>query len=265
MTPSTSRPAPAGMAAAEWQARVDLAACYRLVAHFGWDDLVYTHISLRVPDTPDHYLLNPFGWSFGEVTASSLVKIDLEGRKVVPSPHEIHRAGFVIHSAIHAARPDAHCVMHLHTRAGMAVSMLECGLLPLSQHAMMFHGKTAYHASEGFAVELDERASLARDLGDHKVMILRNHGTLVIGVDVGEAFSMMSHLEKACQAQLDAMACGTPLSHPAAGVAEQVSRLGFNKGQQVAPRPDGGVSPLGRKEWPALRRLADRVAPGYDA
>ena len=173
-------PAPAHMSPQEWQARIDLAACYRLVAYHGWTDLIYTHISLRVPGTA-HYLINPFGWSFDEITASSLVKIDSDGNKVDDSPHDVHRAGFVIHSAIHTARDDAHCVLQLHTRAGMAISMLKCGLLPLSQHAMMFHGKVAYHESEGLAVNLQERERLASDLGNHMVMVLRNHGTLVVG------------------------------------------------------------------------------------
>lgn len=264
MTPATAlaqRPsAPPHMSPQEWQARIDLAACYRLVAHHGWTDLIYTHISLRVPGT-EHFLINPFGWSFDEVTASSLVKIDSDGQKVGDSPHDVHRAGFVIHSAIHTARDDAHCVLHLHTRAGMAISMLKCGLLPLSQHAMMFHGKVAYHESEGLAVQLDERQRLAHDLGDKMVMVLRNHGTLVVGYTVAEAFSSMWHLEKACQAQLDAMACGQDLNFPPEGVAEQISRLGFNKAA-LREYPEGR-SPLGWKEWPAMLRLADKVSPGY--
>jgi ribulose-5-phosphate 4-epimerase/fuculose-1-phosphate aldolase len=252
----------AGISDAEWQVRVDLAACYRLVAHHGWTDLIYTHISARVPGT-DHYLLNPFGWGFDEITASSLVKIDLDGNKLDDNDHDIHRAGFVIHSAIHAHRPDAHCVLHLHTRAGMAISMLKCGLLPLSQHAMMFHGKVAYHESEGFALDLKERERLANDLGNHRILILRNHGSLVVGQTVPETFSMMWHFEKACQAQLDAMACGVELNHPPAGIAEEISRLGFNKASSLAEYA-GRRSPLGWKEWPAMRRLLDRVSPGYD-
>jgi len=247
---------PGTMSAEEWAARVDLAACYRLVALQGWTDLIYTHISLRVPGT-GHYLINPFGWAFEEVTASSLVKIDVEGRKVVASEHDVHKAAFVIHGAIHAARADAHCVLHLHTRAGMAISMLKCGLLPLSQHAMLFHGKVGYHASEGIAVDLQERERLVRDLGNNMVLMLRNHGTLA------EAFSAMWHLEKACQAQLDAMACNHELSLPMDEVAQEVSRLGFNPGELVE-YPENR-SPLGRKEWPAMLRTVERRLPGFDA
>jgi len=245
----------------EWAARVDLAACYRLVAHYGWTDLIYTHISLRVPNT-EHYLLNPFGWCFDEITASSLVKIDADGQKVGHCDNEVHKAGFVIHSAIHMARKDAHCVLHLHTRAGMAISMLKCGLLPLSQHAMLFHGKVGYHESEGLALSLEERHRLAADLSNNMVLVLRNHGTLVIGSTVAEAFSGMWHLEKACQAQLDALACGQELNTPPMGVAEQVSRLGFNSASDLHEYT-ASRSPLGWKEWPALRRYIDKISPGY--
>lgn len=258
----TSRwPVPDGMDPAEWEVRIDLAACYRLVAHFGWTDLVYTHISARVPNSDHHYLLNPFGLAFEEITASNLIKIDLDGNKVDDSPHPVHRAGFVIHSAVHAARPDANCVMHLHTRAGMAVSALEEGLLPLTQHAMLFTGRVGYHASEGLAVDLDERERIARDLGDNDVLILRNHGTLVVGHSIGQAFSKMWHLEKACQAQMDILAAGRPYTVPSREVAEQVARRGFHKGPTSEHR--GAISPLGNLEWPALRRLADRLDPGY--
>ncbi len=259
--PQQPTPPISGCSADEWAARVDLAACYRLVAHLGWRDLIYTHISLRVPGT-EHYLINPFGWSFDEITASSLVKIDADGQKVGPSEYDVHKAGFVIHSAIHTARKDAHCVLHLHTRAGMAISMLKCGLMPLSQHAMMFHGKVGYHESEGLALSLEERDRLAADLGNNMVLVLRNHGTLVVGSTVAEAFSSMWHLEKACQAQLDALASGQELNLPPPGVAEQVSRLGFNPSTDLHEYP-ASRSPLGWKEWPAMRRLVDRVSPGY--
>lgn len=250
------------MSPEEWAVRVDLAACYRLVAAQGWTDLIYTHISVRVPGT-DHFLINPFGWGFDEVTASSLVKIDSEGHKVNPRDAEsdVHRAAFVIHSAVHTAREDAHCVLHLHTRAGMAISMLDCGLQPLSQHAMLFWGKVGYHESEGLALDTRERERLAQDLGEHMVLILRNHGTLVVGRTVAEAFSAMWHLEKACQAQLDAMACGVKLHQAPAGIAEQVSRLGFNR--DTLPDYPGNRSPLGWKEWPAMLRWLDRHSPGY--
>ena len=245
----------------ERQARIDLAACYRLHALNGWTDLIYTHISARVPGTRDHFLLNPFGLTFDEVTASNLVKIDGEGQLVASSPHAIHRAGFVIHSAVHTARPDAHCVIHAHTRAGMAVSALKCGLLPLTQHAMMFHGRVAYHDSEGLANDPSERERLARDLGDKPVMILRNHGTLVAGQTVGQAFSMMWHLEMALQAQVDAMACGQPLNLPSDALGQRIAANAFNTPGEV--RANGTVSPLGHLEWPALLRKLDRIDPSY--
>lgn len=246
---------------AEWQARVDLAACYRLAAHYGWTDLIYTHISARVPGPNEHFLLNPFGYLFDEVCASNLVKVDLDGNLIGDTPHFIHSAGFVIHSAIHAARPDAQCVFHSHTRAGMAVSMMQCGLLPLTQHAMLFHGRIAYHDSEGVAVHLDERARLARDLGDKAVMILRNHGTLVAAGSMAEAFSMMWHLEMAMKAQVDAMASGQPLSRPGDGVAESIASWAFSGRPLSEYRP--GDSPLGRLEWPAMLRMLDRIDPSY--
>jgi ribulose-5-phosphate 4-epimerase/fuculose-1-phosphate aldolase len=250
------------MSAAEWDARVDLAAFYRLAAHYGWTDLIYTHISARVPGPDDHFLLNPFGWMFEEVTASSLVKVDIEGRIVSPTPHRIHPAGFVIHSAVHQARPDAMCVMHSHTRAGMAVSMMECGLLPLSQHAMLFEGNVAYHDSEGLALDLDERARLARDLGDKAVMILRNHGTLVVGSTAAETFSMMWHLEKAMQAQVDALASQQKLTRPPAEVARAIAENGFTGKKRLTSYGDE-QSPLGRLEWPALLRKLDRMDSSF--
>jgi ribulose-5-phosphate 4-epimerase/fuculose-1-phosphate aldolase len=251
----------ARVSAEEWEARVNLAACYRLAAHYGWTDLIYTHISARVPGPQDHYLLNPFGFMFQEITASSLVKVDLDGKIVDPSPYKVHAAGFIIHSAVHAARPDAQCVIHSHTRAGMAVSMMKCGLLPLTQHAMLFHGRIAYHGTEGFALDLDERTRIARDLGDNMIMILRNHGTLVCGTSVGEAFSAMWHLEKAMQAQVDAMASGQELTVPPTAVAESTARMGFTR-DRIDQYTDG-MSPLGRLEWPALLRMLDGMDASY--
>jgi len=241
--------------------RIDLAACYRLHATLGWTDLVYTHLSARVPGQHDHFLINPFGLAFDEVTASNLLKVDVHGEKVAPSPHAVHRAGFVIHSAVHMARPDVGCVIHAHTRAGMAVSALACGLLPLTQHAMMFHGRVAYHDSEGLANDIDERSRLANDLGQKPVMVLRNHGTLVAGRSVAQAFSMMWHLEKAMQAQLDAMACGQPLSLPPMAIAERIGANAFT--EPGLPRADGSISPLGHQEWPAMLRRMDRLDPSY--
>lgn len=195
----------------EWQARVDLAALYRLVAVYGWDDMIYTHISARVPGPEHHFLINPFGLAFEEVTASNLVKVDLDGTIIGESPYPINAAGFTIHSAVHAARPEVGCVIHLHTEAGMALSMLEGGLLPLSQTAMFFQGQLAFHDYEGVALDLAERERLVRDLGDKAVMILRNHGTLVASPTIGQAFVTMFLLEKAARAQLRAMACNSKL------------------------------------------------------
>ncbi len=236
----------------EREVREQLAACYRLVHHYGWTDLVYTHISARVPGPEEHFLLNPLGFMFNEVTASNLVKIDLEGNNVGASAHPVNKAGFVIHSAVHAARPDVQCVIHLHTPAGMAISMMKCGLLPLSQHAQMFYGRIGYHQYEGIAIDTDERKRLVRDLGDKPVMILRNHGTLVAGATIPQAFSFMFHLEKACQAQLAAMSTGQELELP----PEEASI----RTRDLVVRPD---SPVGRAEWPALMRMLDSLDSSY--
>jgi ribulose-5-phosphate 4-epimerase/fuculose-1-phosphate aldolase len=204
-----------GCSAAEWQVRCDLAALYRLVAHHRMTDLIYTHISARVPGPDDHFLINPYGVLFHEITASSLVKIDLEGQVVQPgATGHVNAAGFTIHSAIHMARPELACVVHTHTAAGIAVSAQKHGLLPISQHALKFYGHLAYHDYEGIALELDERERLVRDLGAHKAMILRNHGLLVAGRSIAEAFNLIYYLERACQAQLAALAGGAELVLP---------------------------------------------------
>jgi ribulose-5-phosphate 4-epimerase/fuculose-1-phosphate aldolase len=237
----------------EWEVRVALAACYRLVHLSGWTDLVFTHISARVPGMEEHFLLNPFGYAFDEVTASNLVRIDLDGNVVDGSNARIHKAGFVIHSAVHGARADAGCVIHTHSIAGMAVSMLKEGLLPLSQHAQFFYGRLGYHDYEGLALELDERQRLVRDLGPHPAMILRNHGLLVVGHDVPEAFSILHHLEKACQAQLAAQATGAAINFPDEAVSRKTAAQGFGS--------DG--APFGEVEWPAMLRRLDRIDPSY--
>lgn len=193
----------------EWQARVDLAALYRLVALHGWDDLIFTHISARVPGAEAHFLINPYGWYFGEITASSLVKIDLDGRKVDDNPHPINPAGFTIHSAIHAARADAHFVIHVHTDAGVAVSAQEAGLLPLTQHALIVLPSLAYHDYEGIALNLDERQRIVADLGDKSLLLLRNHGTLALGGTASDAFLGLFMLERACQQQVMALSAGS--------------------------------------------------------
>jgi ribulose-5-phosphate 4-epimerase/fuculose-1-phosphate aldolase len=240
---------------AEWAVRVQLAACYRLVALHGWTDLVYTHISARVPGPEEHFLLNPFGSAFDEVTASSLVRIDLDGNIVDGSNARIHRAGFVIHSAVHGARQDAACVIHTHSVSGIAISMLKDGLQPLSQHAQLFYDRIAYHDYEGLALDLDERQRLVKDLGDKPAMILRNHGLLVAGTSVPEALSILHHLEKAAQTQLLAMATGAELTRPPEAVSLKTAAQGF--GSKDAP--------FGEVEWPAMLRRLDRMDPSYSA
>jgi len=238
----------------EWAMRVDVAACYRLVALHGMNDLVYNHISGRVPGEEGHFLINPYGYAYEEVTASSLVKIDLDGNVVLDSGTGcgVNQAGFVIHSAVHRARHDVDCVIHTHSPAGMAVSALKCGLLPLTQNAMFF-GKLGYHDYESVAIDLDEQKRLVRDLGDGAAMILRNHGLLTAGRTVCEAFVTMHWLEKACQAQVMAMACNTDLNHPSAEVVRLTN-------ERYRPGQRRGITEL---EWPAMLRMLDRRDPSY--
>jgi len=239
---------------AEWQARVDLAALYRLIALHGWDDLIFTHISARVPGPQAHFLINPYGWHFEEITASSLVKIDLDGQKVDDSAHSINPAGFTIHSAIHAARADAHFVIHVHTDAGVAVSAQEGGLLPITQHALTVLPSLAYHDYEGIALNLDERARIVADLGDKSVMLLRNHGTLALGSTAGEAFLQLFMLERACQQQVMALSAGRASLREAAPAAQQEVKA------QIAI-----MGPMAsRLAWPGLLRKLNRESPGYD-
>lgn len=246
-------PAPAGMSQAEWQQRVDLAACYRLVARYGWDDLVFTHVSARLPGPEHHFLINPYGMTFDEITPSSLVKIDLEGRKVGRSPYDINPAGFTIHSAIHAARDDARCVLHVHSINGVAVSAQEGGLLPLSQHSMFVLPSLAYHDYEGVALEDDEKPRLVRDLGDRRFLMLRNHGLLTVGPTVADAFVAMYFFEASCMIQVRAMAGGTPLRPIPRAIVERAPAQ-----MQVVARGSGGAL-----AWPALLRRLDRLEPGW--
>jgi ribulose-5-phosphate 4-epimerase/fuculose-1-phosphate aldolase len=245
------RSAQAPISEEERKTRIELAACYRLARREGWDELIYNHISARVPGPGHHFLINPFGLAFEEVTASNLVKVDLDGNIVGTAPYPINAAGFTIHSAVHAARPEAACVIHLHTEAGMALSMLDCGLLPLSQTAMFFYGNIAFHDYEGIALNLAERERLVRDLSDKAIMILRNHGTLVAGRSIGEAFVMMFLLEKAARAQLRAMACGSKL-HGAPPEAVGITA-------QFATSGSGGAE----YAWAAMLRRLDREDPSY--
>lgn len=236
----------------EWQARVQLAACYRLAAHYRMSDQIYTHISARIPGT-EHLLLNPYGTLFDEVRASLLVKVDGDGRVLQdPTGLGINRAGFVIHSAIHGAVADAACVMHTHTRAGIAVAAQRGGLRPISQHAMRFHGALATHDYEGVALDLDERARLVADLGSHRAMILRHHGLLTVGRTVREAFELMYFLELACQIQVDAQGMGDMVEAPPA-IAQKVSAQFSNPGR----------TPVEDRDWPALLRLLERTDRSY--
>jgi ribulose-5-phosphate 4-epimerase/fuculose-1-phosphate aldolase len=245
----------------EWETRVDLAACYRLVDLYGMCDLHLNHISARVPGEEEHFLINPFGMMYEEITASSLIKVDHAGNIVSNSNPEysVNLAGYVIHSAIHAARPDVGCVLHTHTNAGMAVSVLKCGLLPLTQTAMRW-SRVAYHDFEGVAVDLDERKRLADDLGDSDVMILRNHGLLAVGQTIGQAFNNIYRLERACQTQLLAMACNAEINIPPQDVIAR-----SNAQLAVSPSPDaaGKKRPHGSMEWPALKRMLDRRDSSY--
>jgi ribulose-5-phosphate 4-epimerase/fuculose-1-phosphate aldolase len=241
------------VSAEEWDTRVNLAAAYRLVAIYGWTHLVQNHISARVPGKDEHFLINPYGMLFREITASSLVKIDLDGKIVDETPYKVNEAGFVIHSAVHAARPDLTCVLHTHTEAGMAISALEGGLIPINQGAFRFYNRVAYHDYEGVALDLDERARIARDLGDEKrVMILRNHGLLTAGRTIAEAFVLMYHLEKTCKAQLLAMATGAKLIVPPPETCEHAASQ-FERGGRIT----------GTLDWPALIREADDADPSY--
>jgi ribulose-5-phosphate 4-epimerase/fuculose-1-phosphate aldolase len=249
---------PAHITPEEWAVRVDLAACYRLIAHFGWDDLVLTHNSARVPGHDDQFLINPMGLMFDEITASNLLKVDLDGNLVAPSEYEPNHAGYVIHSAIYLGRPDVNCVVHTHTEADIAVGALDDGLLPLSQWAMRFYNRLGYHDYEGVSLDLDERERLQNSIGQHPVLVLRNHGLLATGRNVAEAFSLTYHFERSAEAQLKiqaATASGTKIVVPSSETCERQAAL-FAQGANM-PRLQG------QREWPALLRLADRLDPSY--
>ena len=239
----------------EWRVRVDLAALYRLAALEGWDDLIFTHISARVPGPEHHFLINPFGVYFDEVTASSLVKVDLEGNIVMDGPYGINAAGYVIHSAVHGAREDARFVIHLHTDQGVAVSAQAEGLLPLSQHALAVMPHLAYHDYEGIALHLDERERLVRDLGDKSLMMLRNHGTLATGGTAGEAWVILFHLERACKMQVLALTAGR----------DRVLLATESAQADVRNVVAGGFGRMSELPWPGLLRRLDRRSPGYDS
>jgi len=237
----------------EWQARVDLAAAYRLVAYYGWDDLIFTHISARVPGPDHHFLINPYGMMFDEIKASSLVKVDLDGRILNDTPYIINPAGFTIHSAVHAAREDALCVMHLHTDYGIAVSAQKDGLLPISQQALFPLSSLGYHDYEGLALNDAEKPRLVADLGTKNNLILRNHGLLTIGKNAAEAFLSVYILEGACRIQILAQSGGTELvtvpQHIVSGIAAQMSAVTVGQGADLT--------------WPGLLRKLDRLDPSY--
>jgi ribulose-5-phosphate 4-epimerase/fuculose-1-phosphate aldolase len=262
------------VSAQEWQTRIDLAACYRLVALYGMTDLVYNHITARVPGS-NHVLINPYGMLYEEITASSLIKIDLDGNTVLQPEHDysVNAAGYVIHSAVHMARHDAECVIHTHTRAGTAVSALADGLMPLSQTAMRFAGHLAYHDYEGPAFNRRERERLVADLGSKNAMILRNHGLLVCAPSIAQAFNLIYWLEQACKIQIDILSCGRPLNVPAdtvvSGTADALSGPEITLDNEGSTNPNvqvgapKGQTGYGLLEWPALRRRLDRLDASY--
>lgn len=237
----------------EWQIRVDLAACYRAIALYGWDDLVFTHISARIPGRDHHFLINAYGMMFEEITASSLVKVDLTGSKVLESPYEINPAGFVIHSAVHEVREDAGCVLHTHTRAGVAVSAQASGLLPISQSSLFPYATLAYHSYEGVALNDDEKSRLVSDLGSNNAMILRNHGLLTTGASIADAFLLMYLLESACQIQIMAQSCGGELIQVPAAIVDGIQA----QAEQVTKGLGGALV------WPGLLRKLDRLDSSF--
>ncbi|GLX81381.1 class II aldolase/adducin family protein [Thalassotalea eurytherma] len=242
------------VSSAEWQTRVDLAACYRLVAMHGWDDLIYTHISARIPDT-DEYLINAFGLAFDEITASNLVKIDIHGNILdSDSPFEINPAGFTIHSAVHQVRHDAMCVLHLHTNETIAVASLEEGLLPLSQYAMFALASMSYHDYEGLAVNSDEKLRLQADLGDKNFMLLRNHGGMTLGQTIGDAFMHMYDLTRACQVQLQIMSTDMKPIMVEQAIVDNIKA-------QANVVHSGATG--GQKSWPAMLRKVYKADPSF--
>jgi ribulose-5-phosphate 4-epimerase/fuculose-1-phosphate aldolase len=240
---------------AEWQTRCDLAACYRLVDMFGWSDLINTRITARVPGSQDHFLINPYGLLFEEVTASSLVRIDAEGNKVEPSDAAVNAGGFAIPSALHRARPDVACVLHSHTVAGCTVSMQKDGLLPLNQHALEVVGDVAYHDYAGTGRSTDERARLLADFGDRHIMVLRNHGLLIVGASIAETFVTTYRMERACAMQLAFQQSGTAFNP----IDDQVVRAAYDRSRSAGVARNDRA----RFEWLALLRKLDRIDPSY--
>jgi ribulose-5-phosphate 4-epimerase/fuculose-1-phosphate aldolase len=265
------------VSAQEWDMRVDLAACYRLVSLYGMTDLVYNHITARVPGADNHVLINPYGMLYEEIKASNLIKIDLEGNTILQPDHDysVNAAGYVIHSAVHSARHDAECVIHTHTRSGTAVSALAEGLMPISQTAMRFAGHVAYHEYEGPAFNRGERERLVADLGNKNAMILRNHGLLVCAPSIPQAFNLIYWLEQACKIQVDILSCNRPLHVPPADVVASTSdalagaEITLHNEAATNPHLQSGAAKsktgYGMLEWPALLRRLDRIDPSYAA
>lgn len=247
---------PRGMSAAEWEARCELAAAFRIAASLGWTDMLGTHFSLRVPGTEDEFLINPYGLLFDEITASSLIRVDNEGNKLSESPYEVNRAGFVIHSAVHMGAPGAHCVMHCHTSAGVGVSSQRQGLLPITQMALTVWSEVRYHDYEGVADNEDERTRIVEDLGDGAMLILRNHGTLTVGATVAEAFARMNRIERACRFQLAALTGGAE-PNP---IPQEIVDYTAQQGRELSRN---GRSAGGQLLWTALKRKLDREDQGY--
>jgi len=238
---------------AEWDLRVNLAACYRLVAHFGWDDLIFTHISARVPGPEHHFLINPYGMLFDEITASSLVKVGLDGQKVMESPYDVNPAGFTIHSAVHAAREDAKCVLHTHSLNGVAVSAQKNGVLPVSQQSIFVLASLGYHAYEGVALRDDEKPRLVADLGDKSFLMLRNHGLLTVGETIADAFVLMYVFEAACMIQVRAQSGGGEL----VTIDPRIIAGAQAQAKQVTRGAGGSLA------WPGLLRRLDRIDPSF--
>jgi len=248
-----SKPVREQVSAEEWQARVDLAACYRLIALEGLTEMVANHISVRVPGSHNEFLINPYGMLYEEMTASSMLRIDLGGNVLFnATDYGVNRAGFVIHSAIHAARHDVDCIIHTHSLAGMAVSAMKCGILPIAQSSMRF-ADIGYHDFEGIAVRMDERERLVQSLGQREALVLRNHGLLTVGASVAECFNNMYRLERACQLQVMTLSCNTELSMPSTESVRYTNELFTGKGSRR----------FGLMEWPSLLRRLDRIDPGY--
>lgn len=247
---------PLGVSNAEWEARCELAAAFRLAARLGWSDFLGTHFSLRVPGTEDQFLINPYGEMFDEVTASSLIKVNTEGEKLSESPYEVNRAGFVIHSAVHMGSAEAHCVMHTHTPAGVGVASQKQGLLPITQMALTIWGELRYHDYEGVADNEDERERIVKDLGDGTMVILRNHGTLTVGATVAEAFARMNRIERACKFQQAALSGGAEPNL----IPNEVVEYTAQQGLEISKTGRGAG---GKLLWAALKRRLDREEPDY--